>query len=161
MLTEANMNTMEWECKLFNELSNHELFNLFKLRIDVFVVEQNCAYPELDTNDCHGYTRHLMGFENNELICCARLLAPGVNYHEASLGRFAVSQHYRHKGIGTELMHQCLHQLLSIWPKSAIRISAQQYLASFYTNFGFQQTSEVYLEDGIPHIEMLFPNKQN
>ena len=149
------MNVIEWECKRFAELSTPQLFELIKLRIDIFVVEQQCPYQELDDKDRHEHTRHLMGIYNNQLICCARLLAPGVSYAEVSIGRFAVALPHRRNGIGSTLMQQCISHIEDIWPHHNIRMSAQHYLGEFYTRLGFNQTSDVYLEDNIPHIEML------
>lgn len=149
------MNVIKWECKSFTELNTQQLFDLIKLRIDIFIVEQTCAYSELDEKDYDKNTLHLMGFDEDKLICCARLLAPGISYPDTSIGRFAVAKSYRQQGIGSALMDQCLEQISNVWPEHNIRISAQQYLNSFYSSFGFNQTSDMYLEDGIPHIEML------
>ena len=155
LTSEPNMNSIEWECKRFSELSTNELFDLVKLRIEIFVVEQQCPYSELDDKDRHQHTRHLMGFNNSQLVCCARLLAPGISYAEVSIGRLAVAKPHRRNGLGSALMHQCINHIYNIWPHSDIRMSAQQYLSEFYTHLGFNQTSEVYLEDNIPHIQML------
>ena len=149
------MKPIEWKCKPFAQLDTNQLYDLIKLRIDVFVVEQTCPYPELDENDRQAETLHIMGFTSDELICCARILAPGVRFKEPSIGRFAVAESSRHQGIGSALMLQCLLQMQNHWPEHDIRISAQRYLQKFYSSFGFQQTSDIYLEDGIPHIEML------
>ena len=152
---ETTMKSIQWKCSLFSQLDTEQLFDLIKLRIDIFVVEQNCPYPELDEKDRHHQTLHMLGFNNEQLICCSRLLAPGVSYPDVSIGRFAVAEPYRNQGIGTELMSQCLFHIQHHWPEHNIRVSAQQYLCQFYTSFGFTQTSDMYLEDDIPHIEML------
>jgi len=149
------MKSIEWKCKSFSQLSTDELFDLTKLRIDIFVVEQNCPYPELDDKDRHHQTRHIMGFSENTIIGCARLLAPGVSYPDTSLGRFAVAESFRRQSIGSTLMQQCFSNILTMWPDHNIRISAQQHLEKFYMSFGFVRTTDMYLEDGIPHIEML------
>lgn len=149
------MKSIEWKCKSFSQLNTDELFDLVKLRIDIFVVEQNCPYSELDDKDRHNQTRHIIGFSENTIIGCARLLAPGVSYPDTSLGRFAVAESFRRQGIGSTLMQQCFLNILSIWPNHNIRISAQQHLEKFYMSFGFVRTTDMYLEDGIPHIEML------
>jgi len=149
------MNSIKWKCKSFAELNTQQLFDLIKLRIDIFIVEQTCAYSELDEKDRDKNTLHLMGSDEDKLICCARLLAPGTSYPDTSIGRFAVAESYRQQGIGDALMSQCLQQISHAWPEHNIRISAQQYLSAFYSGFGFTQTSDMYLEDGIPHIEML------
>jgi len=155
MHNEPTMKSIEWKCTPLIQLNTLQLFDLIKLRIDIFVVEQTCAYPELDEKDRHPDTLHMMGFIHDELICCARLLAPSVSYTESSIGRFAVKKSHRHQGIGSKLMLQCLSQSHDVWPGHDIRISAQQYLQPFYSCFGYKQTSDMYLEDGIPHIEML------
>lgn len=149
------MKSIEWKCRLFSHLDKQHLFELIKLRIEIFVVEQQCPYPELDAKDHHLQTLHLMGFSENKLISYARLIAPGVSYpQDTSIGRFAVHAGYRQQGIGHILMQQCFDQIHTMWPNENIRISAQQYLQNFYVSFGFVQTSDMYLEDGIPHIEM-------
>jgi len=153
------MKSIKWKCKLFSQLNTDEFYELIKLRIDIFVVEQTCPYHELDEKDRHNQTLHIMGFNNDNLICCARLLAPSVSYAEVSLGRFAVVESYRRQKVGSELMTQCLIQAENHWPNNNIRISAQHHLSLFYEDFGFNQTSDMYLEDNIPHIEMLRTNQ--
>ena len=149
------MKSIEWKCAQFSQLNIDELYELTKLRIDIFVVEQNCPYSELDEKDRHPGTLHFMGLVDETLICYARLLAPDTSYPEASIGRFAVISSQRKQGIGRKLMQQCLTTISHHWPEQDIRISAQQHLKKFYASFDFTQTSEMYLEDGIPHIEML------
>lgn len=126
-----------------------------KLRINVFVVEQSCPYAELDEKDRHEKTLHIMGINSYQLICYARILPPGTNYIEPSIGRLTVDYSFRHQGIGHHLVLRCLKQIQFHWPDSDVRISAQKYLETFYKSFGFSQTSDCYLEDGIEHIEML------
>ncbi len=152
------MKHLEWKCKHFNQLSNDQLYELLKFRVDIFVVEQNCAYPELDDNDRTPNTHHLLAYEKDKLVACARLLPAGINYPDCSIGRFAVGANWRNQGIGSLLMQQCLEQIKLLWPDEDIRLSAQAHLKEFYQTFGFSQTSEIYMEDGIPHIEM-FKNK--
>ncbi len=149
------MKSIQWKCKSFSQLDNHQLYDLIRLRIDIFVVEQNCPYAELDDKDRDQQTLHIMGYDDDTLISYARLLAPGISYTDASIGRFAVHINYRRQGIGHTLMQQCLNHIAHTWPDANIRVSAQQYLNQFYAEFGFIQTSEMYLEDNIPHIEML------
>ena len=145
---------ISWQSLTFNELTNHQLFDLLKLRVDVFVVEQNCPYPELDEKDRHSQTHHLMGFENNKLVACARLLSEGVSYPSVSIGRVATSEAFRGKGAGKALMCEAIKRCESLWPGCDIEIGAQEYLKRFYESFGFEATSTMYLEDDIPHIDM-------
>ena len=149
------MKTLEWQSKRFQQLCNIELYELLKFRVDVFVVEQNCPYPELDNKDTHIETHHITAHCNSKLLAYARILPPGISYPEISIGRFAVEISSRHRRIGTELMEKCLEEAAIIWPANNIKISAQEYLKEFYENFGFEKVSELYLEDNIPHIAML------
>ena len=146
---------LHWKCFQFKQLHNHQLYELIKFRIGIFVVEQQCPYPELDDKDNHSDTRHLLAYSNSSLIAYARLLPPGLSYPEASIGRFAVIDTARRQGIGTDLLNNCINEINRIWPNSNIRISAQDYLQCFYESAGFKKVSDVYLEDDIPHIEML------
>ena len=150
------MSINTWGVKTFQEIPVDELFDVLKLRVDVFVVEQQCAYPELDEYDRHHETRHLSGQnEFGHLIAYARLLPPGLRYPEVNLGRFVVKADFRKQGVGHQLLQETLKGISGCWPKATIRISAQDYLQAFYAQYGFLRVSEVYLEDGIPHVEML------
>jgi len=155
---QTNMKHLEWKCRRFEQLNNDQLYELIKLRVDIFVVEQECPYPELDEKDRVIDTHHLTAYQDSKIVAYARLLPPGVSYPDSSIGRFAVDDSLRHQGIGTLLMKNCLEQVAILWPDDDIRVSAQSYLKEFYQSFGFTQTSESYLEDGIPHIEMLKKN---
>jgi len=149
------MNNIQWNIKTFQELTVVQLFEVLKLRVNVFVVEQQCAYPELDDYDRHVETRHLSGRNDvGELIAYARLLPSGLRYAEVNLGRFVVKAEWRKKGIGHQLLQAALKEVSRCWPETPIRISAQEYLQTFYAQYGFVRVSEVYLEDGIPHVEM-------
>ncbi|MDW3095623.1 MAG: GNAT family N-acetyltransferase [Gammaproteobacteria bacterium] len=149
------MKHLEWKCKRFDQLSNNQLYELLKLRVDIFVVEQTCVYTELDEKDRLPDTYHLMAYDNNQLVAYARLLSADTSYSDCSIGRFLVESTWRHQGIGSLLMQKCLEQITILWPENDIRISAQVYLKEFYESFEFYQVSEPYLEDGIPHLEML------
>jgi len=150
------MNNIQWDIKTFQELELEELFDLLKLRVDVFVVEQKCAYPELDDHDRHLETRHLLGHDEvGQMIAYARLLSPGRRFPEVNLGRFVVKAELRKKGIGHQLLQKALQESSRCWPKTPMRISAQDYLQTFYEQYGFIRISDVYLEDGIPHVEMV------
>ncbi|WP_217511247.1 GNAT family N-acetyltransferase [Vibrio metschnikovii] len=143
-----------WQCLPFTGLTTQQLYELLKLRVDVFVVEQACAYPELDDKDMQSDVWHLLGYQDQSLIAYARLLAPGISYPSASIGRVATQQQARGNGLGRKLLDQALVECQHHWPEHDIEIGAQHYLASFYQSYGFQPTSAVYLEDGIPHIDM-------
>jgi len=150
------MNNLQWETKTFHQLSTDQLFDFLKLRVDVFVVEQQCAYRELDDHDRHVETRHLSGHnESGQLIAYARLLPPGLRFPEVNLGRFVVKADFRKQGVGHQLLQAALKEISGCWPRTTIKISAQDYLQAFYAQYGFLPVSEVYLEDGIPHVEML------
>jgi ElaA protein len=150
------MPNVRWEVKTFQQLTVEQLFEVLQLRVNVFVVEQECSYPELDDFDRHVETRHLSGRDEcDQLMAYARILSPGLNYCEVSIGRFVVKAAARGKGIGHELLRNALDVIRKCWPGSVIRISAQEYLQGFYEQHGFTRVSAMYLEDGIPHVEMV------
>lgn len=149
------MNNLQWECHRFEQLTKQQLYAFLKLRVDVFVVEQQCPYPELDDKDHHTESHHLIAHDNDHVFAYCRLLPPGLSYAEVSLGRFVVNTAMRHQGLGSMLLKKSLLEANSVWPKINIRISAQAHLKEFYEKFGFEQVSDQYLEDNIPHIEML------
>jgi len=150
------MQKIQWDVKRFRQLSIDELFHILQLRIDVFVVEQQCAYPELDDYDRQKGTRHLCGWdESRSLITYARILPPGLRFPEVNVGRFVVRKASRGQGIGHQLLGKALKVIQKTWLGNDMRISAQDYLQKFYEQYGFVRVSDVYLEDGIPHIEMI------
>ena len=153
------MKDLLWSSKQFSQLNNNQLYELIKLRIEVFVVEQKCFYSELDEKDRHPETRHLTAYMDSKLVAYARLLPPGLSYPDASLGRIAVESSARKQSIGLELMAKCLEEIKTIWPNDNIRIGAQEYLKDFYEKYDFYQSSESYLEAGIRHIQMLRKTK--
>jgi ElaA protein len=144
---------VSWICKKFDELSPHELYNIMQLRNEVFVVEQNCVYQDADNKDLHCY--HLMGWRNDKLVAYTRLLPPGLAYTEPSIGRVVSSPLARGGGIGRELMKKSIEQVDQLFGTMSIKIGAQLYLHNFYISLGFKQTSAVYLEDNIEHVEMM------
>ena len=147
---------IHWNTYKFHQLTTEQLYDFIKFRVDIFVVEQKCPYPELDNKDRHAETRHIAGYDNSDvLVAYARLLAPEVSYPDASIGRFAVTELMRRQGIGSQLLERSLLEIENLWPDAAVRISAQEHLSGFYEKFNFDKVSESYLEDGIPHIEML------
>tara|TARA_R110001583_G_scaffold51161_11_gene159812 strand:- start:50189 stop:50644 length:456 start_codon:yes stop_codon:yes gene_type:complete len=145
----------QWLCLKFNELSTVQLYQLLKLRVDVFVVEQNCPYPELDDKDHQANVYHLLGYQNEKLVACARLLAPGISYPQVSIGRIATSKTDRNLGLGKTLLNAALLECEQRWPQQDIQIGAQVYLINFYQGFGFKRHSSDYLEDNILHLDML------
>lgn len=147
---------MEWQVARFSELDSYTVYAMLQLRVDVFVVEQNCPYPELDNKDLDPQTQHILLRKGDKLVAYCRVLAPGVSYEGCpSLGRVCVSQTARRLSLGRALMDKALHVAYSHWPDMDIRISAQCYLQRFYESFGFIACSEPYLEDDIPHLAMV------
>lgn len=144
---------VNWLCKFFDQLSPYQLYDIIKLRNQVFVVEQNCVFQDADDKDqrCH----HLMGFVGDELVAYTRLVPVGVSYRYISIGRVVTASKYRNTGLGKALMTQSINECFRLFGQQTIQIGAQLYLKRFYESFGFTQTSEMYLEDDIPHIEML------
>lgn len=156
-LTESKLEELmiNWSLLAFEQLSTTQLYDLLKVRTDVFVVEQNCPYPELDNKDRLVGVHHLLGFEGDELVAYARLLPPGVSYSEVSIGRVLVAENARGKGYGRLLIAEALKQCEVLWPGQSIQIGAQVYLEKVYSQFGFKRNSDDYLEDGIPHVDMI------
>ena len=144
---------MSWNIKKFEELTNIELYNLLKERTLVFVVEQNCPYLEVDGKDPFSY--HLFKEEEGEIVAYLRVVPAGVSYQEASIGRVFVKKEYRGQGIAVELLSRGLDYIQYELKEASIKIQAQDYLRKFYSSFGFQPVSETYLEDNIPHVDML------
>ncbi|MEJ7627111.1 MAG: GNAT family N-acetyltransferase [Ferruginibacter sp.] len=147
------MSAITWEYKHFNELDTHELYSILKIRNEVFIVEQNCAYLDEDDKDLDAW--HLFALKNELIIAYARILAPGVAFAEASIGRVLTIKNYRKNGAGRTLMLHAIEKTLAQYQVNKIKIGAQVYLQDFYTSLGFTATSAQYMEDGIPHMEML------
>ncbi len=129
------------------------MYRILALRADVFVVEQTCAYQDLDGKDEHAVWVWAED-ENGTVHATARLLPAGISYKEISIGRVCTSMESRRTGLGKLLMEECLNQCEHIWGKQTITISAQQYLLKFYNGLGFAEEGEMYLEDDIPHLKM-------
>jgi ElaA protein len=138
--------------KPFQDLSPLELYQILRLRSEVFVVEQNCVFLDMDNKD--QYCDHLMIY-TDQLAAVSRLVPPGISYPEMSVGRVASHPSARGTGIGKILMEESLRNLYAKYGNGPIRIGAQYYLKKFYEGFGFRQCSEIYDEDGIDHILML------
>ena len=149
-----------WKCARFGELSALEVHDILQARAAVFVVEQACAFQDVDGADPESW--HLMGRERGvgPLLAYCRLLPPGVKFAEPSIGRVLTAEAARRTGAGRELMREALARAQALWPGAALRIGAQVYLDRFYGEFGFARCSEPYDEDGIMHIHMLRPGKE-
>lgn len=144
---------MTFITKTFSELSNLELYQLMQLRAEVFVVEQNCAYQDMDDKDLKSF--HVLGHDNGKLVACTRLVPTGVSYeHEPSIGRVVTHPAVRSLGYGKLLMEYSIAETKKRFNSSVIVIGAQCYLDRFYQNLGFIPEGEMYLEDNIPHITM-------
>jgi ElaA protein len=143
---------LEWKIKAFEALTVHELYDILKLRSEIFVVEQNCVYLDLDGKD--KVALHLFGEFEGSIVAHARLFKAGISFDNASIGRVTVAANYRDRKWGHDLMREAIAGILSHFGESKITIGAQLYLKKFYESQGFVQTSEMYLEDDIPHIEM-------
>jgi ElaA protein len=147
---------LTWHCKPFNELTLHQLYDLLKIRTDVFVVEQNCPYPELDNIDKHSGTKHLFAMDKEQPVAYARIIAPDISYAlHSSIGRVLVIEKYRKNKIGHELIDRAIQVALYEWPTAQIKIGAQSRLENVYQSHGFVTASPPYMEDGIEHISML------
>ncbi|TBX71184.1 GNAT family N-acetyltransferase [Flavobacterium silvisoli] len=143
---------LEWKIKRFETLSVRELYELLQLRSEVFVVEQNCVYQDIDGKDQKAI--HLIGEVDGEIVCYARLFKPNDYFEQASIGRVVVKPNFRDKKLGHVLMREAIIVMKKYFDSTKITISAQLYLKKFYESHGFIQTSDMYLEDDIPHIEM-------
>lgn len=145
---------LNWTTKKFDNLTPHELYAIMQLRNEVFVLEQNCIYQDADGKDLHAW--HCMGWnEYGQLMAYTRLLPQGISYETPSIGRVVTHADVRRLGAGKELMLRSIETCRKLFGNNNIRIGAQLYLKSFYESFGFVQMGDVYLEDGIEHIEML------
>jgi len=145
---------MNFQSVPFNKLTTEQLFNIYKLRSEVFIVEQNCAYQDVDDFDLSAH--HILLLNLDEIIAYARILPPNKNYPQPSIGRVLVEKDNRTKNIGKQLMTFCINQTKLLYPQQKIVISAQTYLVKFYNELGFTATNEEYLEDNIPHTKMFY-----
>ncbi|MGN6291576.1 MAG: GNAT family N-acetyltransferase [Chitinophagaceae bacterium] len=144
---------INWVLKKFEELTAPELYAMLRLRTEVFVVEQNCVFQDMDNKDQHCY--HLLGWKGDLLAAYTRIVPVGISYADApSIGRVVTSPQARGGGLGRLLMEKSIHELFGLYGVSPIKIGAQLYLKKFYESLGFEQSSDIYDEDGIDHIEM-------
>ncbi|WP_298537741.1 GNAT family N-acetyltransferase [uncultured Algibacter sp.] len=144
---------LDVKVKSFEELTNQELYDILKLRSEVFVVEQDCVYQDMDAKDQKAL--HVLGFKNNIVVGYTRVFKPGLYFKESSIGRVVVAKNERQHKYGYKLMEASIKALKSHYNQTTIKISAQCYLKQFYNNVGFKAIGEEYLEDGIPHIAMV------
>lgn len=144
---------INWIVKPFGSLSIHELYAILQLRTEVFVVEQNCVFQDMDNKDqqCH----HLMGWKDTLLAAYTRLVPPGLSYEYPSIGRVVTSPAARGSGLGKTLMEKSIEELNRLYGYGTIQIGAQLYLKKFYQSLGFRQIGGIYDEDGIAHIHMI------
>ncbi|MBW4849825.1 GNAT family N-acetyltransferase [Bacillus safensis] len=146
------MSHIKWTCQTFEQLSKEDLYLILMERVNVFVVEQTCPYPEIDHRDQEAI--HLIAKENGTIVAYCRIFQNGIVYKEASIGRVLVTQAGRKKGYGKMLLIKALEKLNELG-ETSVKIQAQAYLKSFYESFGFKVVSDVYDEDGIPHLDMI------
>lgn len=146
------MSSIIWKIKSFEEITTSELYEIIKARVDVFVVEQDCPYPDLD-----GYDRqaiHLWAEQENSVLAYCRIFNKGIKYPETSIGRVLTTEKARGKSLGKQLIQYAVETIENRFHTTEVRISAQDYLLRFYSGFGFEDTGKKYLEDNIPHTEM-------
>jgi len=147
--------TITWSIKGFNQLSLDELYDLIALRVEVFVIEQNCPYQDLDGKDKLSY--HLLGKDvTDRIVATLRIIPKGISYSEVSIGRVVTSEKIRKWKKGNEMMKHAMAFISREFPNENVRLSAQTHLVNYYGRHGFNETGKTYLEDGIPHSEMLF-----
>ena len=143
----------EWKIKTFPELTTTELYEIIKARVNVFVVEQDCPYPDLDDNDQKAI--HLWAEDNGEVLAYCRIFDKGIRYPETSIGRVITTENGSGTGLGRQLISYALDIIENRLRTREVRISAQDYLLKFYSDFGFLNTGTKYMEDNIPHTEMI------
>ena len=144
---------IDFTIKTFSELSSEDIYEMLRLRSEVFVVEQDCVYQDIDNKDQKAY--HVLGFKNNQLIAYSRIFDAGDYFEFPSIGRIVVKEEERKFKYGHELVDTSIQYITQNFQEKNILISAQTYLTKFYNSHGFHQKGERYLEDGIPHIKML------
>ncbi len=143
---------MNWKLKTFDELTANELYEILKLREDIFIVEQNCVYHDLDSKD--KVSHHLFAEDDGQVVAYLRILPRGVKYPEVSIGRVVTKETHRRFGLGVQMLERAQQFIKESLGETEIRISAQAHLQGFYGSVGFKTQSDIYLEDGIDHVEM-------
>ncbi|MDF4220224.1 GNAT family N-acetyltransferase [Maribacter sp. M208] len=144
---------LDIKVKSFKEFDIEELYNVLRLRSEIFVVEQDCVYQDIDGKDSKAI--HIIGYINKTVVAYTRIFKAGDYFDQASIGRVAVHEDYRKFGYGKVIMKASITAVQEHFNENEIKISAQKYLTKFYTDLGFNATGEEYLEDGIPHIAMI------
>ncbi len=148
--------SIHWQARRFAELDADTLYALLKLRAEVFVLEQNCVYLDPDGKDRHPEAVHLLGLaDDGTLAAYLRILPAGLSYPQVSFGRVLTAPQWRGRGLGDPMLHAALDEIARRWPGADVQIGAQSHLQAFYARHGFHPSSEPYVEDGIPHIDML------
>jgi ElaA protein len=155
----AEPTKMTWTTKTFDQLDVQTLYDILAARQDVFIVEQHCPFHEIDRIDL--YCHHLMAWTGNDLAAYARIVPPGLRFNEPSIGRILTSSDFRSSGLGRELFHRAIDLTQQLFPGQNICLSGQLYLDKFYREFGFQPVSQIYLEDDIPHQDMILYLKRS
>ena len=145
---------MDWKFKKFDELSLEELYGILKLRAEIFVVEQDCPYQDLDDKDFSAW--HLFLVDNDNPVAYLRILPEGISYDAMAIGRVVVKKSHRCQGIAKEMMKKAISFIIDDLNRAEIKLSGQAYLTDFYTDLGFKKNSDIYLEDGIEHFEFLY-----
>ena len=145
---------IEWTCMHHRELDIHQLYEILRLRSEVFVVEQQCPYQDVDGQDLHADTCHLLGRDNGQLVAYLRLLDPSTQGGDVVIGRVITAASARGTGLGHALLTHALEQAAQRWPQVPIQLSAQAHLQGYYGRYGFIAQGQEYLEDDIPHIAM-------
>jgi ElaA protein len=146
------MSNIIWKIKSFEEITTSELYEIIKARVDVFVVEQDCPYPDLDGYDQQAV--HIWAEQDQDVLAYCRIFNKGIKYQETSIGRVLTTEKARGKSLGKQLIQYAVETIENRFHTSEVRISAQDYLLRFYSGFGFEDTGKKYLEDNIPHTEM-------
>lgn len=149
----AENNVLNIETKTFTDLSVQQLYDMLQLRSEVFVVEQDCVYQDIDGKDQKAL--HILGYKHEKLVAYTRVFKPNDYFEEASIGRVLVKENERHHNYGNAIMKASIKAIKTHYKETLIRISAQTYLKQFYNNLDFFEVGEEYLEDGIPHINMI------
>ena len=143
---------MNWHYSTFDDLSSKQLYDILKLRQDIFIIEQDCIYPDMDGSDVIAH--HLMGYEDDKLVAYLRVFEAGIKFDEASIGRIVIPFDKRGTGLGEELVREGI-KLVEKNGSTSIRIEAQAHLDKFYARLGFVAEGDVYVVDGIDHFQML------
>lgn len=149
------MSEIRWQWCRFEQLALTQVYAVLAAREAVFVVEQACAYQELDGHDLDAW--HLVGWDDGRVAACLRVLDPGVLHDEPRVGRVLTGKDWRGQGLGRQLMRRALLACGRVYPGAPLRLSAQSHLVDFYGEFGFAAIAEPHDEDGIPHVEMRRP----